>query len=446
MEDDLNVVDAEAVSGLRTALVAGAGIDEALRGLAARYPAFWLTLFTEAFRRRFGPGCDVRKVTAFTARIVAKQAEAGAPLAARQAEALIRVALGEVHLVPSIEPEGMEYPGTYVQVLCSLFEQWQPDAGEVDALLNRTEAATAELRERAPGMLPSYERWLEGDQHPVPAAAAGSGSRPASDDGTGSRGESQAGEGGQVRPDQDGQDEGLARYNRVLARDPDDAWALTGRGLAYNARGRYEEALADFNRAIELDPSRSSAFSGRGDTYSFLGRYQDALHDFNRAVRLDADDYFAVRGRADVYRSMEHYQEALADYDRAIILNPDDTGGFSGRGLTYNLLGQYEEALADFTRVVELEPGNAWAIANRGAAYQYMDRYEEALAEYDHAIHIEPNEGWMAASRGDTYLALGRKAQALADYQRAVGLDPSLAEYLAPIITDLRAADAAGEE
>jgi len=419
VEDDLNLVDNEAVSDLRTALVAGAGIDEALRQLSSRYPAFWLVLFTESARRWFGPGSDIRKVTAFTARIAARRAEAGGPFPARQAEGLIRVALGEVHLVSAIEPAEVEYPGTQVQILCSLFEQWQPDGGEVDALLAQTEAATAEFRERAPGMLPGFERRLAGDQHQV---------------------------GGQVTPDQDGQDEGLARYNRALALNPDDAWAITGRGIAYNARDRPEEALADFNRAIELDPSRASAFSGRGDTYSFMERYQDALDDYNRAVQLDPDDYFTIRGRGDTYRLMGRYQEALADYERAIALDPSDTGGFWGRGLTYNLLGRYEEALADFTRVAELEPGNAWAIASRGAAYRYMGRYEEALAEYDHAIHIEPDEGWMVASRGDTYLAMGRKAQALADYQQAVGLDPSLTKYLAPIMADLRAGDAAGEE
>jgi hypothetical protein len=168
VEDDLNAVDAEAVSGLRSALVAGAGIDEALRRLAARYPAFWLALFTEASRRWFGPGCDVRKVTAFTAGIAAKRAEAGAPFAPRQAETLIRVALGEVYLAAAIEPDGMEYPGTYIQILCSLFEQWQPDAGEVDALLTQTEAMTAEARERAPAMLPGFQRWLGFDQRQEP--------------------------------------------------------------------------------------------------------------------------------------------------------------------------------------------------------------------------------------------------------------------------------------
>ena len=47
--------------------------------------------------------------------------------------------------------------------------------------------------------------------------------------------------------------EALAGFNRVLALNPAQVWALAGRAVVYRATGRYADALADFNRAIELD-------------------------------------------------------------------------------------------------------------------------------------------------------------------------------------------------
>ena len=102
MDDDLDLVDTGAVAGLRATLLAGAGIEQALWRLESCYPSFWLALFTGVLQRWFGPGCDVRKVTAFTARVARRQAEAGVLFDARQAEALIRVALGEVALVSAL--------------------------------------------------------------------------------------------------------------------------------------------------------------------------------------------------------------------------------------------------------------------------------------------------------------------------------------------------------
>ena len=58
---------------------------------------------------------------------------------------------------------------------------------------------------------------------------------------------------------------------------------------------RYDEALADFNRAIELDPEDAWALAGRGETYWAMGRYDQALADYDRAIELDpAEDEFAA--------------------------------------------------------------------------------------------------------------------------------------------------------
>ena len=61
-------------------------------------------------------------------------------------------------------------------------------------------------------------------------------------------------------------DEALASYDRALALWPDDAEALTNRGVTLNTLGRFDEALANYSRALELEPDDADAHSNRGVT------------------------------------------------------------------------------------------------------------------------------------------------------------------------------------
>ena len=46
-------------------------------------------------------------------------------------------------------------------------------------------------------------------------------------------------------------------YDRVIAKEPDAAWAYYNRGYSYRATGKRARALADFTKASKLDPTCS---------------------------------------------------------------------------------------------------------------------------------------------------------------------------------------------
>jgi rhomboid protease GluP len=49
-------------------------------------------------------------------------------------------------------------------------------------------------------------------------------------------------------------DEAVDRYSDIVRRDPDAAWALFNRGLAYEQLGQTENADRDYSAAIKIDP------------------------------------------------------------------------------------------------------------------------------------------------------------------------------------------------
>ena len=128
--------------------------------------------------------------------------------------------------------------------------------------------------------------------------------------------------------------EGAALLEQVLEEDPENLYALTHLGLAYQQLGRLEEALQALGAADRLDPSRSSA---------------DAAY---------LDYYFGL-----AYESLERPEEALRSYERFATLRPEDPLGHARLGVLYEAAGRLEEARWHYDRAVSLDRSDAASLA-----------------------------------------------------------------------------------
>ena len=82
-------------------------------------------------------------------------------------------------------------------------------------------------------------------------------------------------------------DKAIATASEALRLNPDDAVALTNRGVAYARKGDYDQALADYDKAIRREPKYARAFNDRGALYGRKGDNDRAIADYNEAIRLD---------------------------------------------------------------------------------------------------------------------------------------------------------------
>ena len=58
----------------------------------------------------------------------------------------------------------------------------------------------------------------------------------------------------------------MADWNAVLANDPQNPWALYGRGLTELRKGRTSESQADISAATKLEPHIADAAARQGLT------------------------------------------------------------------------------------------------------------------------------------------------------------------------------------
>lgn len=166
MSADQEEVKAAAVAGLRTALTSAAGVPEALRASWYRNPAFSSALFIEAVRRFFGAAPDIRAITGLVSRI--RPGEPGFPR--REAEAVIRAALGETMFFDSVHPAQFSYPEMGIAVLDRLFLEWRPSGAEIGSMFRRAQEMQAAAREVSPELAPAEDDWFAAGMHESPFA------------------------------------------------------------------------------------------------------------------------------------------------------------------------------------------------------------------------------------------------------------------------------------
>lgn len=163
---DREEVKAAAITGLRTALISGAGAPGAVRASWYRNPEFSSVLFTEALKRFFGESPDIRAITGFVSRI--RPGEVGFPR--REAEAVVRASLGETMFFDCVHPGQFSYMEIGIAVLDRLFLEWRPSGAEIDSMFGRVREVQAAVDERSPELAPAVDDWFAAGMHESPFA------------------------------------------------------------------------------------------------------------------------------------------------------------------------------------------------------------------------------------------------------------------------------------
>jgi tetratricopeptide (TPR) repeat protein len=148
-------------------------------------------------------------------------------------------------------------------------------------------------------------------------------------------------------------------FDRALAMDPINVYALSRRASAHWAARDLDKALADFARAMELDGEWVWVRNGRGLVYHDRADYEAALADFNESVQLDPDHAATYEYRAETLYKMGRRPEALADLNESIKRNPESPRLFNRRAMLHYFNKEYSKAVRDHTAALKCDPQSA---------------------------------------------------------------------------------------
>ena len=137
------------------------------------------------------------------------------------------------------------------------------------------------------------------------------------------------------------------------------------RAQIYVRNGDYDRAIADLSEYIHLIPNNAVALTERGLSYAKKGEYNRAIADYTEAIRLS---HGGTTASDDINR-----------VERAIVKALND------RGLSYAKKDEYDRAIADYTEAIRHDRGSALSYSNRGSAYEKKDELDRALADFREA-------------------------------------------------------------
>lgn len=118
--------------------------------------------------------------------------------------------------------------------------------------------------------------------------------------------------------------EALARYLRVLARDPGDLDALSGAGAAALAVGDADAAINFYVRAEKISPRDGRIKAGLGSALVQKEQPRAALRLFDNATDLGVAPYEIALDRGLAYDLRGDNKKAQADYLLLLRTRPDD--------------------------------------------------------------------------------------------------------------------------
>ena len=184
----------------------------------------------------------------------------------------------------------------------------------------------------------------------------------------------------------------IAQFDKVLAIDPADLGALTGKAAVFRFQGRPEEAMPLANLAVEQHPDKTQGYVIRGQLLRGAGKLGAALADFAAAEKRAPEDYWIVYDKGRTLLALRRSDEALEAFERAIAL---DSTQFVAYVYSAGILadrGEYMKAEERYTEAARLNPDYFYAHEGIGMLKMRNKEYAAARDAFLSAYAKMPSE------------------------------------------------------
>jgi Flp pilus assembly protein TadD len=222
-------------------------------------------------------------------------------------------------------------------------------------------------------------------------------------------------------------DDACAEYSKTIAIDPKMSEAYTNLGMALLEKKDAAGAVVPLRKAVELLPAQSRPRYLLAVALDRAGDHAGAVDAFEAVVHLDPNDVGAVDYLAwDALRA-GRASEAETKFRHALELDPKATA--ERKGLAESLDAQKKpEAVAAYRDYLELAPNDSQVRSRLVHLLVDQKDSDAALAELDHLEAGKPPTIESLKLRADVQIAAKKWDDSIVTLQKAIALAPNDAQ------------------
>ena len=255
----------------------------------------------------------------------------------------------------------------------------------------------------------------------------------------------------------------IALYDRVLALDADNPFAMAHRAMARMSDGQQAEALAEADEGLRRHPDIIELYNVRIYAAMQKGDRAEAIAAVDRMMAANPGNAQAIAVAGTMYRQLGEAGKAsvldhkdapsggdtalgllsksqardpsdvkgrLADLSEAIRLEPDSVPALTARASLYSSQGRAQEALADNAAAIAQSPKAATLYLQKANILHAAGRDAETLAVAEALVAALPGEAYAHVAAGKIYSALGKNQDASVEVEKAIAIKPEAYLYL----------------
>jgi len=234
-------------------------------------------------------------------------------------------------------------------------------------------------------------------------------------------------------------EQAIARFEKVLAQDPNvlDAWIMLGN--EHFKKGDYGAAIDKYQRALRINPDYDLATINLAGAYRSMGNYDAAVLGYERYLAKDPNNAYVVYQLGELYVDMGKLDQAETTFRKAIALDERVASAENALGVVAFKRGQLDKAEQHALAALRKSSDVKLAHHNLALIAEQRGDYARAKVEYQAEIEAQP-DAWKAAfNLARLHEQLKEPAEAEAAYRKAIEINPRFAEgffYLAKLCLD----------
>src|SRR5271165_2104256 len=156
-------------------------------------------------------------------------------------------------------------------------------------------------------------------------------------------------------------DDAEQAVDRVLASQPNNAWALYVKAMVFEGKGQYDATLANLDAAIGSDRNFALAYAATSNTLIMLGRAEEAIKPAEQALRLNphgsSQNSAALYSLCNAYAHLAQWEKAIGWCEKSATSSPSLFWPYLDLIAANGWLGRPWEASSAASELHKLKPG-----------------------------------------------------------------------------------------